>query len=162
MPNRTEFVARLMIYDADSGKLLGSVEPQRNVYDKTPDKPTSEVGLRMRPTEDVYVVLNGWDNGGNQATFTIFVNPLTMWIWIGGIVLVLGTLFAIWPHPARRRERVPSMALWGWSEGVIMNDVLLWVTLLVAVLVSAGAVLWALWPVLQTGARRNWCRTMTV
>ena len=110
MPNRTEFIARLMIYDADSGQLLGSVEPHRNIYNKTPDQPTSEVGLRMTLAEDVYVVLNGWDDGGNQATFTIYVNPLTLWIWIGGIVLVIGTLLAVWPHPARRRESVPSMA----------------------------------------------------
>ena len=105
-PNRTEFVAKLMVYDADNGKLLGVVEPHRNIYNKTPDQPTSEVGLRMTPAEDVYVVLNGWDDNGTSATFTIYVNPLTMWIWIGGIVLVIGTLLAIWPHPARRRESV--------------------------------------------------------
>jgi cytochrome c-type biogenesis protein CcmF len=76
--------------------------PQRNIYDKTPDMPTSEVGLYMNLLEDVYVVLNGWESGGSLATFTIYVNPLTVWMWIGGIVLVLGTLIAAWPHPARR------------------------------------------------------------
>ncbi|RIK58362.1 MAG: cytochrome C biogenesis protein [Chloroflexi bacterium] len=101
--NRMEFGARLMVFDAASGNLLGSVLPQRNIYDKTPDMPTSEVGLRMTPVEDVYVVLNGWENRGATATFTIYVNPLTMWMWIGGVVLVIGTLIAIWPHPARRR-----------------------------------------------------------
>ncbi|MCC6170189.1 MAG: heme lyase CcmF/NrfE family subunit [Caldilineaceae bacterium] len=101
--NRMEFGARLMVFDAASGNLLGSVLPQRNIYDKTPDMPTSEVGLRMTPVEDVYVVLNGWENRGATATFTIYVNPLTMWMWIGGVMLVIGTLIAIWPHPARRR-----------------------------------------------------------
>lgn len=101
--NRMEFGARLMVFDAASGNLLGSVLPQRNIYDKTPDMPTSEVGLRMTPVEDVYVVLNGWESRGATATFTIYVNPLTMWMWIGGVVLVIGTLIAIWPHPARRR-----------------------------------------------------------
>jgi cytochrome c-type biogenesis protein CcmF len=101
--NRMEFGARLMVFDVKSGDLLGSVLPQRNIYDKTPDMPTSEVGLRMTPAEDVYVVLNGWESGGATATFTIYVNPLTMWMWIGGVVLVIGTLIAIWPHPARRR-----------------------------------------------------------
>lgn len=93
--NRMEFGARIMIFDAESGKQLGSVMPQRNIYDKTPDMPTSEVGLRMSLVEDVYVVLNGWDDQGNTATFTIYVNPLTVWMWIGGIVLVLGVLLAI-------------------------------------------------------------------
>jgi cytochrome c-type biogenesis protein CcmF len=98
-----EIGARLMIYDHDSQRLLGSVLPQRNIYDKTPDMPTSEVGLRMTPIEDVYVVLNGWEEGGATATFTLYINPLTMWMWIGGVVLVLGTVIAIWPHPKRRR-----------------------------------------------------------
>ena len=34
--------------------------------------------------------------------FTIYVNPLTMWMWVGGLMLALGTLIAIWPHPARK------------------------------------------------------------
>jgi cytochrome c-type biogenesis protein CcmF len=68
--------------------------------------PTSEVGLRSLVTEDLYVVLNGWDE--NSATFSIFVNPLTIWLWIGGIVLVIGTLIAMWPHPKRRPATVPA------------------------------------------------------
>lgn len=102
--NRMEIGTRIMIFDAESGKQLGSVVPQRNIYDKTPDMPTSEVGLRMSPLEDVYVVLNGWDEQGESATFTIFINPLTIWMWIGGLVIVLGVLLAIWPHPSQRTQ----------------------------------------------------------
>jgi cytochrome c-type biogenesis protein CcmF len=73
--------------------------------------PTSEVGLHMSPIEDIYVVLNGWDNGGASATFTIYINPLTAWMWVGGIVLVIGTLIAAWPHATRRRtESVRGLA----------------------------------------------------
>ena len=35
---------RLMIFDQESGKTLGSILPRRNIYDKTPEQPTSEVG----------------------------------------------------------------------------------------------------------------------
>jgi cytochrome c-type biogenesis protein CcmF len=101
--NRVEIGARLMVYEHDSQRLLGTIFPMRNIYDKTPDMPTSEVGLRMTPIEDVYAVLNGWEEGGATATFTLYINPLTMWMWIGGLVLVLGTVIAIWPHPKRRR-----------------------------------------------------------
>ena len=109
--NLVEYGARLMIFDAESGQMLGSVLPKRNLYDKTPDQPTSEVGLHMTLIEDVYVVLNGWESGGSTATFTMYVNPLTAWMWIGGAVLVLGTLIAAWPHPGRRQsEAVSSVA----------------------------------------------------
>lgn len=108
--NRMEIGARIMIFDAESGRQLGSILPRRNIYDKTPDMPTSEVGLRMTMIEDVYVVLNGWNDQGSAATFTIYVNPLTIWMWIGGVVLVLGVLLAIWPHPTQRLQTNPQNA----------------------------------------------------
>ena len=114
--NRVEFIAPILLYDAQSGKLLSTLRPQRNVYDKNPDAPTSEVGLRMTPTEDVYVLLNGWENSGGNATFTIYINPLTMWIWLGGIVLAIGVLIAAWPHPTRRTS--PAEMAYGARVGV--------------------------------------------
>ncbi len=106
--NRDAYIAQIKIYNTDSGKAIGEISPSRNIYFKTPDMPTSEVGLRMSPIQDVYVVLNGWDNSGNSATFTIYINPLTMWMWIGGLVLILGTLIAAWPHGQRRRSEAYS------------------------------------------------------
>ncbi|MCE7979831.1 MAG: heme lyase CcmF/NrfE family subunit [Caldilinea sp. CFX5] len=102
--NRMEIGARVVVFDVDSGKEIDTVMPQRNIYDKTPEMPTSEVGLHMNPIEDVYVVLNGWGEGGENATFTIYVNPLTVWMWTGGVVIVLGVLLAVWPHPTQRAQ----------------------------------------------------------
>jgi cytochrome c-type biogenesis protein CcmF len=110
LPNAIEFGARMVAYDS-SDNVVGTLIPKRNVYDKAPDMPTSEVGLHMSPIEDVYVVLNGWEEGGRTATFTIYINPLTAWMWVGGLVLVLGTLIAAWPHSTRRvTAGVPSVA----------------------------------------------------
>jgi cytochrome c-type biogenesis protein CcmF len=106
--NRTEIGARILIFDAANGNQLGSILPRRNIYDKTPDMPTSEVGLRMTLVEDVYVVLNGWSDQGSAATFTIYVNPLTIWMWLGGVILALGVLIAIWPHPSQRLQTNPQ------------------------------------------------------
>jgi cytochrome c-type biogenesis protein CcmF len=102
--NFTEIGAHLNVTSARTGKEIGTVVPKRNIYDKAPDQPTSEVGLQIRPTEDVYVVLNGWESAGRTATFTIYINPLTIWLWIGGIVLALGTMISAWPHPRRKSE----------------------------------------------------------
>lgn len=107
--NHTSYTAQLMLA-GPRGQSLGIVRPERNVYDKNEDMVTSEVGLRMRLGEDVYVVLNGWQGAGESATFTIYVNPLTIWLWIGGIVLVIGTLIALWPQPARREQPVTAAA----------------------------------------------------
>lgn len=106
--NHIEVRAELLVSDAESGRLLGDVTPRRNIYDKAPDQPTSEVGLRMTAAEDVYVILNGWQENGDSATFTVYVNPLTMWMWVGGLVLILGTIVSVWPHPQPGRAPRPA------------------------------------------------------
>ena len=104
--NLTEYRAFVMVNDA-TGKLVTRLEPRRNVYHKAPEAPTSEVGLYMSLREDLYVVLNGWQDEATSATFSFFLNPLMVWLWIGGVILVAGTLIALWPHPSAS-SRKPS------------------------------------------------------
>ncbi|HLZ08424.1 MAG TPA: cytochrome c-type biogenesis CcmF C-terminal domain-containing protein, partial [Chloroflexota bacterium] len=59
-------------------------------------EPNSKVALRSTPLDDLYVVLTGWQPDGS-ASFFIFVNPLVVWLWIGGVVLLLGALVVLWP-----------------------------------------------------------------
>jgi len=40
------------------------------------------------------------------ATILAYVNPLVVWIWIGGLVLALGTGIAVWPTMSERRVTV--------------------------------------------------------
>jgi cytochrome c-type biogenesis protein CcmF len=46
------------------------------------------------------------------ATFRIVVSPMVTWIWMGGIIVALGGLIAIWPpaEPARKRARSAVVA----------------------------------------------------
>jgi cytochrome c-type biogenesis protein CcmF len=39
------------------------------------------------------------------ADFRLIVSPMVSWIWIGGIVVFLGGLIALWPVPEGRRSR---------------------------------------------------------
>jgi cytochrome c-type biogenesis protein CcmF len=42
------------------------------------------------------------------AVFRLIVSPMVEWIWLGGIVLGLGGLIAIWPPPRGSRARAPA------------------------------------------------------
>ncbi len=108
--NHEEIYANLEVYR--NGRFIGMLRPQRNLYFKTPEQPTSEVGIRTGLREDVYAVLAGWEDNGARASFKIYINPLMIWLWIGGLVLLLGTTIAIWPHgrPAPASARVPAGA----------------------------------------------------
>ena len=44
------------------------------------------------------------DSASGAVTLHLFVNPLVVWIWIGGAVVGLGAVFAIWPE--RRAQAV--------------------------------------------------------
>ena len=43
------------------------------------------------------------------ATFRTLVSPMIAWIWVGGLVSLLGALLALWPTAAARSRRVTSL-----------------------------------------------------
>ncbi|HEY8531084.1 MAG TPA: heme lyase CcmF/NrfE family subunit, partial [Limnochorda sp.] len=87
----------------EEGRTLGLLRPEKRYFPGFADRegPTSETAIYSRPGGDLYVVLSGWDDFGATAGFIAYYTPLVSWIWAGGLLLVAGTLFALWP---RRRD----------------------------------------------------------
>jgi len=94
------------------GKKVANMFPERRVYKAGQEpQPTSEVAIYSTAKNDVYVVFAGATTDGKKAILQVFYNPLTMWVWIGGVVLVVGTLIALLPNkktPARKRQESES------------------------------------------------------
>ncbi len=44
------------------------------------------------------------------ATFRLIVSPLVSWIWVGGLIVLAGTLVVVWPAPTAVRGRVRGLA----------------------------------------------------
>jgi cytochrome c-type biogenesis protein CcmF len=84
---------------------LGPFAAQRNLY-LTGDS-TTGVALRSTPRDDLYVILAGWTQDG-RATLRLLVNPLVMWMWVGGLVLSVGAIVAMLPEARPRTARVPA------------------------------------------------------
>jgi cytochrome c-type biogenesis protein CcmF len=93
------------------------LRPEKQYFDNFPQQPSTKVGLRSTPFEDLYVVLGDWtgDGASAQVSLAIFINPLVSWIWAGGVLLLLGTVVTMWPAPAPSRQRafVPSRGALG-------------------------------------------------
>jgi cytochrome c-type biogenesis protein CcmF len=51
-----------------------------------------------------------YKNHAPPATFRAIHSPMIMWIWIGGLVVILGSITALWPSPDARRRRAASLA----------------------------------------------------
>jgi len=81
------------------GKYLTTLEPERRMY-KASRTGTSEVALRVRPHEDLYLNFAGMN--GDKAVIQAYVFPLVSWIWIGSVTLVFGTLIALVPSKVKR------------------------------------------------------------
>ncbi len=86
--------AEVSVYQ--KGKLLQSLQPEKRLY-KTHEQPTTEVALLSTWRDDLYLVLAGYDEEKQEATFSAYVNPLITWLWIGGWVMALGTWLAMVP-----------------------------------------------------------------
>jgi cytochrome c-type biogenesis protein CcmF len=78
------------------GQELGLLRPEKRFY-KASRQPTSEVGIRVRLNEDVYLNFGGMSDDNQRAVIQAYINPLVSWIWVGGLVLIGGTLVCLVP-----------------------------------------------------------------
>jgi len=78
------------------GESLGVLKPERRFY-KASRESTSEVGLRTRLNEDLYLNFAGMSDDNQRAVIQAYVFPLVTWIWLGGLVLIGGTLVCLVP-----------------------------------------------------------------
>lgn len=72
------------------------LKPEMRAYTRNNEN-TSEVALKMGLREDLYLVLAGINEDGSRASFKLFINPLQIWLWLGTLVVVFGTVLLIIP-----------------------------------------------------------------
>ncbi|MDX1980124.1 MAG: heme lyase CcmF/NrfE family subunit [Bryobacteraceae bacterium] len=84
------------------GSKLGTLEPEQRKY-KVNSRPTSEVAIRRRLNEDLYLNLAAVNEEGSQrmATIQSYVFPLVSWIWIGFAALLFGTIVCLIPSKVK-------------------------------------------------------------
>jgi cytochrome c-type biogenesis protein CcmF len=82
---------------------VGVLHPEKQFYHST-QQPVSEVAIRTTLRDDLYVALAGWEEDSEAIDLQVIVSPLQVWIWIGGAVLLLGAVIALWPARGRDTE----------------------------------------------------------
>lgn len=73
--------------------------------------PNSRAGIgtpsvRTGWREDVYLTLVSSPDESGTVTLGVQINPMVLWLWVGGAVMAFGTLVAL--IPARRRSVLPA------------------------------------------------------
>jgi cytochrome c-type biogenesis protein CcmF len=103
-PQKTTVKARVRI--EHSGDDLGVYAPAISSF---PDS-TEGIGtpsVRTGLLRDVYLTLISSPNEAGRVTIGVAVNPMVVWLWIGGAVIGLGSIVAVSPSLRRRRNRPP-------------------------------------------------------
>jgi cytochrome c-type biogenesis protein CcmF len=86
-----------------NGKSEMMLYPERRFYPASQDTQTM-VAIHSSLARDLYVVYAGRSPDNNRPVIHAYVNPLVKWIWLGGLIVVLGTALALVP------SRVPAPA----------------------------------------------------
>ena len=95
------------------GASLGVMQPARWFFRGREDEPTTEVAIRRGFSEDLYIVLAGYQASDQSAILDVTVNPLINWIWAGIGIMFIGTLIALLPERslAFATSKVPEGAV---------------------------------------------------
>ncbi|MFW5691427.1 MAG: heme lyase CcmF/NrfE family subunit [Chloroflexota bacterium] len=103
-------IANLSVIRGD--KTLATLRPRREFYPGEADMNTMTIaGSHSTLENDVYVLLINWDEvSANRATFKVYINPLVNLVWWGGLILIVGTVIAVYP-PAVSARRPQEMTV---------------------------------------------------
>ena len=95
-PNKTSVRAQVRV----DGQVY---EPAINRFDAT-GQAVGTPSVRTSLTQDVYLTLQRapQDDAGETVVIRVVVQPMIMWLWIGGGVMAVGTILAAFP--GRRRN----------------------------------------------------------
>ena len=98
-PHRSSQLANLSV--KHNGTDIGILSPRLNTYFRM----GSVIGtpaVKTRPDEDLYITLVKLEDSGRIIGIKVIIEPMIIWLWLGGALMGLGTLVSAWP--ARRRK----------------------------------------------------------
>jgi cytochrome c-type biogenesis protein CcmF len=100
VPTDNYTAERVTIEASKGNREVMMLYPEKRLYDSSQENGTM-VAIYSTLREDLYVVYAGRSPQDNQPVIHAYLNPLVKWIWLGGVVVVLGTLLALVPNRSR-------------------------------------------------------------
>ena len=116
-PQKLTLSARLQV--TRDGDLVGTYSPSLSVFPGATEavgSPAVRVGL----IEDLYLTLVSSPDQTGRVTIGAFVNPLVTWLWLGGLIMAAGTVWAAWPTRRRHPAGLPPEPLTAPVEDVVL------------------------------------------
>lgn len=91
------------------GRPVTELRPQIDQYGRQIGNRITVPAVRSTLSGDLYVILAGWEDEGAGLTLLVYINPLISWLWIGGVILLIGGAVAL-AGPALAPLAAPARA----------------------------------------------------
>jgi cytochrome c-type biogenesis protein CcmF len=120
-PERNYTAERMVVEVMRDNKPLMMLYPERRFF-QTNEESGTMVAIYSTLQHDLYVVYAGQSPDNQTPVIHAYLNPLVKWIWLGGAIVVLGTIVTLLPNrrsvlalsgaqePAATRPMAPSLA----------------------------------------------------
>jgi len=83
-----------------NGKFLTRLNPEERRFKASGGQPVHIIANHSTLREDLYVTYQGFNEQTGNPIIKAIINPLVNWIWIGVLVIVIGTGMALVPNAA--------------------------------------------------------------
>jgi cytochrome c-type biogenesis protein CcmF len=94
-----------MIDVAYQGEKIATLKPEKRQY--VTGMPMTEAAIDPSLSRDLYVAL-GESLGAGAWSLRLYYKPLIRWIWLGGLLIMLGALLAAFDRRYRLKARRKS------------------------------------------------------
>jgi cytochrome c-type biogenesis protein CcmF len=88
---------RMLVEVMRDNKTLMMLYPERRFFQSNEQSGTM-VAIYSTLREDLYVVYAGQSPDNGLPVIHAYLNPLVKWIWLGGVIVVLGTIVTLLPN----------------------------------------------------------------
>ncbi|MBL7136099.1 MAG: heme lyase CcmF/NrfE family subunit [Candidatus Marinimicrobia bacterium] len=92
-PNYISVESKFLVEKED--KVIGEVFPEKRYYSKFESIAVSEVGIISNVLRDFYIISKDIDTKSQRVQFEVLIKPLVIWIWIGGCIIIFGSIISI-------------------------------------------------------------------
>ncbi len=96
-PEKNYTAERAILEVMEGNRQVMMLYPERRFFQANKESGTM-VAIHSTLKEDLYVVYAGRNPDKQTPVIHAYLNPLVKWIWLGGAIVVLGTILALLPN----------------------------------------------------------------
>ncbi len=104
-PNYSNEWAIINVFKGD--KQITTMYPERRFY-KASQQPQTLPRIRSTVKEDLYLTYEGLNETTGRPIIKAHLNPLVMWIWVGVLIMIGGTVLGLIPNAPPLRVAAPA------------------------------------------------------